>query len=176
MNKIPFDIKYRPEIEAGKYKVVTRDDRPVRIVCWDFVSNKPLIGVIGSGFNDGEVIATYSNMGRIYSALDDSADLFLVPAEPELTEFENALGEEIFDPPFNAEQVKVIRDEAVKLLALAKKELEKDLPRWKKSIKPGRQNTFGRGIGRYPEDGEVVFKNGLEISIDELFKKLPKEE
>lgn len=34
--KIPFDIKYRPQIESGEYKVETRDGKPARIVCWDF--------------------------------------------------------------------------------------------------------------------------------------------
>ena len=35
MAKIPFDIKYRPQIESGEYKVETRDGKPVRIICWD---------------------------------------------------------------------------------------------------------------------------------------------
>ena len=35
MAKISFDIKYRPQIESGEYKVETRDGKPVRIICWD---------------------------------------------------------------------------------------------------------------------------------------------
>lgn len=30
--KIKFDIKYRPEIESGKYKVITADGRNARTV------------------------------------------------------------------------------------------------------------------------------------------------
>lgn len=43
MQKIPFDIKYRPEIESGKYKVKTNAGRPVRIICWDAKNEDPLV-------------------------------------------------------------------------------------------------------------------------------------
>lgn len=33
--KVPFDIKYRPQIESGEYKVITAKEQPVRIICWD---------------------------------------------------------------------------------------------------------------------------------------------
>ena len=33
--KETFDIKYRPEIESGKYRVVTRRGEPVEILKWD---------------------------------------------------------------------------------------------------------------------------------------------
>ena len=35
MAKIPFNVKFKPQIESGEYKVETRDGRPVRIICWD---------------------------------------------------------------------------------------------------------------------------------------------
>lgn len=35
MKKIAFDIKYRPQIESGEYKVETKNGHPVRIICWD---------------------------------------------------------------------------------------------------------------------------------------------
>lgn len=43
MQKISFDIKYRPEIESGRYKVETNAGRPVRIICWDAKSEDPLV-------------------------------------------------------------------------------------------------------------------------------------
>lgn len=49
--KVPFDIKYKPLIESGEAKVVTRNDRPVRIICWDGPSDEfPIVGFI-----EGEV-------------------------------------------------------------------------------------------------------------------------
>lgn len=48
MAKIPFSIDYRPQIESGEYKVETRDDRPVRIICWDAsYEDLPIVGLIG---------------------------------------------------------------------------------------------------------------------------------
>ncbi len=32
---LPFNIKFRDEIESGKCKVQTNDGRSVRIICWD---------------------------------------------------------------------------------------------------------------------------------------------
>lgn len=41
--KIKFDMKYRREIESGKYKVVTADDKPVTIERWDMKGNSPVL-------------------------------------------------------------------------------------------------------------------------------------
>ena len=48
--RIPFDIKYREDIESGKCSVVwcyegdeTKVAFPARIVCWDFGSSAPLL-------------------------------------------------------------------------------------------------------------------------------------
>jgi len=35
---IPFNIKYRPQIESGEYKVRTASGKPARVVCWDYKS------------------------------------------------------------------------------------------------------------------------------------------
>ena len=35
MTKIPFSIAYRPQVESGEYKVVTREDCPIDIIKWD---------------------------------------------------------------------------------------------------------------------------------------------
>lgn len=32
MAKIPFDVKYRPQIESGEYRIETKDGRLVEIV------------------------------------------------------------------------------------------------------------------------------------------------
>lgn len=45
---IPFNIKYRPQIESGEYKVRTASGRPARIVCWDYKSqfDEPVFALI----------------------------------------------------------------------------------------------------------------------------------
>ena len=47
--KIPFDIKYRPQIESGKYAVFTDCGEPVEIVKWDCKGNCPILAVIDDG-------------------------------------------------------------------------------------------------------------------------------
>ena len=152
-----FDIKYRPQIESGEYKVETRDRRPVRIVSWDFLSEKPIIGLIGMGFNNGETIATYYKQGRVATSHDDCADLFIITPGPELNEFENklrvicedAVRESQLFPERTSEDF--AKKHSAELLALARKEpceqivdhikkayengkaeALKDLPRWRK--------------------------------------------
>lgn len=45
---IPFNIKYRPQIESGEYKVRTASGNPARIVCWDYKSqfDEPVFALI----------------------------------------------------------------------------------------------------------------------------------
>lgn len=43
---------------------------------------------------------------------------------PELSDFEKAVGLEIFDEPFDEKHIKVIKEESAKLLSIARKELE----------------------------------------------------
>lgn len=44
--KTAFNIKFRPEIEAGEFKVVTADGRPVTIQRWDMKGNYPILGYL----------------------------------------------------------------------------------------------------------------------------------
>ena len=83
MEKIPFDIKYRPEIESGKYLVVTRDDRPVRIVCWDRKGAYPIIGLIKDGWR--EVVDIFDTDGAYNRGEAHRFDLYLV-ANPDYKE------------------------------------------------------------------------------------------
>ena len=77
MESIPFDIKFRPEIEAGKYLVVTREGREVKIDRWDWPDEDyPIVAyIIGA-----ECHYTYTDKGEFDKGehLDDMA-LFLVP-------------------------------------------------------------------------------------------------
>lgn len=69
MKRIPFDIKYRPEIESGKYKVETEDGRAVRIVCFDAPQETNPI----YGFIEGEkYITNWRVDGRLIKGIHPS--------------------------------------------------------------------------------------------------------
>lgn len=89
--KIPFDIKYKQEIQTGKYKVVTKTGLPVEIVHWDLSMRKnPILGVIS--FVGGKEDHRYGRSGKYYCDLVPSdLDLFILTDEPMLTEFELAV-------------------------------------------------------------------------------------
>lgn len=88
--RIPFDIKFRPQIESGEYKVVTRDNTPVRIICWDAKNPQPIVGLVYDNDTMCDIVELFCGNGKYWRLEDkDSAfDLFLLTPEPELTEFE----------------------------------------------------------------------------------------
>lgn len=61
---IPFNIKYRPQIESGEYKVRTASGKPARIVCWDMKTqwDSPIVALITDGDNL-EYACTYRKDG-----------------------------------------------------------------------------------------------------------------
>ena len=85
--KIPFDIKYRPQIESGEYKVETRNGHPVRIVCYDRKHSFPIMALATEADGHESYIICNSD-GRYDRTNDYSSDLFLITPEPELSEFE----------------------------------------------------------------------------------------
>lgn len=91
MAKIAFDIKYRPEIDAGKYKVKV-EEHEARIVCWDYNGDNLIVCVKIDGVEQGLL---YDTAGRHMSKLPEhEPDLELYTDEPEeLTEFEKRLAE-----------------------------------------------------------------------------------
>lgn len=95
--KIPFDIKYRPQIESGEYKVETRNGSPVRIICWDAKGCRPIIALIHSETDAEEEVTLQLCTNGKFSP--DGAgtvyDLFIVTPEPELTDFEQEVSENI---------------------------------------------------------------------------------
>jgi hypothetical protein len=56
--RIPFDIKCRPQIESGEYKVVTGNGEPVEIVKWDCRGKAPILAVIFDGDTDDSCLFT----------------------------------------------------------------------------------------------------------------------
>ena len=146
MKRIPFDIKYRPEIEAGKYKVVTEYGESVRIICWDskFCNAYPVIALISDG--DGEDIIHLNESGSSNNNSVRGEQLYVITDEPEeLTEFEQRLVKfcndrdalpHDKDGQHNRHDIhKLLLDAARELTAIAQSEFEKsqwieDMQEW----------------------------------------------
>ena len=125
--KIPFDIKYRPQIESGEYKVVTRDNDPVRIICWNASSPQPIIGLVYDSNEKCETVGTFCDNGSWRLGDKDSVfDLFILIPDPELTEFEKGIKRGFLCAGLEDVPTGIIKDTAQELLAIAKKELCKE--------------------------------------------------
>lgn len=187
MVKIPFDIKYRPQIESGEYKVITAKEQPVRIICWDRSTTYwKIIALILAPDGKTENPFTYDVNGKESDGClhDHEFDLFLITPEPELTAFESRLCEILDFALKHKDTIKtdgdIIADAkrlGPELLDLARKELqpEKDLPRWKKAALaylgdrlPKIDHSLNRVVAR-DENGAYY------LTMDDLYK-LPKED
>lgn len=165
MEKIPFDIKYRPEIEAGKYRVITSGGEPVRVICWDRRACWPVVGLVErvkTGY-DGETII--SEEIPVYAEKDGRCSLsenhlFLVPAEPELTELEITLLDWMsFDCAGRVDMETMkgcVRNRSKELLNLARKQLQPEI-----------DAEVGKA---YKKADKIQFKRGRE----EAMKGMPR--
>jgi hypothetical protein len=84
--KIPFDIKYRPQIESGEYNVETECGEPIEIVKWDCKGKYPILAVIDDGVTHDSCF--YDESGTSYSGTDK---IYVVIEEPEMAEFTECL-------------------------------------------------------------------------------------
>ena len=65
-----------------KRQVVTRDGRPVRIICTDRKGATPIIALVNDGLSEELGHAFYSD-GKIFSDEDNELDLFFAPTKHE---------------------------------------------------------------------------------------------
>lgn len=79
MDKIKFDIKYRKDIEEGKYKVYTSFGEPVQIVKWDCRGKWPILAVMFDGDTDD---ACFYDINGESIAFPSISYLYLVPVLP----------------------------------------------------------------------------------------------
>jgi len=183
--KIPFDIKYRPQIESGEYKVETKDHHPVRIICWNKnTGGLDRIVALVAGDSGQEKTLHYTEKGQCVAAGDNcNKDLFIVTPEKELSDFEHRLCEfatYIMNLVWYNRGLKLTNEQIIKgwdedLLAIAKKELEpeikaealNDLPRWKRSKPESGRNYVlmfkgGSVINTtdFREDGRFYYEDG----------------
>ena len=131
MGIIPFNIKYRPQIESGEYKVVISKFAriPARILCWDF-KEKYLIVEFKDEY-EKYVGRIYTADGKISSeSLIEGSDLFIITPEEELTEFEEKLLHvicSVISSTINPRMTmfEYVKVQADSLIRLAKKQLIK---------------------------------------------------
>jgi hypothetical protein len=153
-------------------KVVTREGKPVRIICWDLKCNTPIIAAIQWN-QEREDCYCYNTVGWCANN-EGELDLFFADEEEELTEFEKRIYNLInFSDTDNCPSVEEVKEEAEILLDLARKEFLKDLPKWKKDSNNLSSLIYtldNRGDGRI-----FLCRKGYAININELLN-LPKEE
>jgi len=131
--KTAFNIKFRPEIEAGEFKVVTADGRPVTIQRWDMKGNYPILACTivkqcnweGDESWDEERPFAYDKDGHAAgTAPADKLELFLISEDPELTEFEYAV-QEIFYKG-REDNIDLLKITSNTLLMVARRQMMKD--------------------------------------------------
>ena len=89
MITIPFEVELAKKIQAGTKpgKIVIRDGRSVRIVCWDMNDeNYPIAGII-TNYDGRESITTFTEAGRYRKNGEDNCDLCLLI--PEWTQYKD---------------------------------------------------------------------------------------
>lgn len=125
MAKIPFDIKYREQIENKEYRVVTRDGRTVRIICWDRKSETGNCIVVLVPNGTYEYSCFFKNTGRFLDSSISEVDLFIITPEPELTEFEKEICG-VSNLNLNYSMKEEVRAAAAHILALAREEIARE--------------------------------------------------
>ena len=92
--KKSFDVSYRPQIESGEYKVVTADEHPVRICCWDAEEDWPIVALVKDHNPKSDYCYPMMCDNAGVSATRGMAkQLFVITPEPELTPFQERLAE-----------------------------------------------------------------------------------
>ena len=126
MTKIPFNIKYRPQIESGEYKVVTRENRPVEIKIWDLKGDFPIVGVYYDEKNNRDTAVQVTVDGRCSIKPDDDYcdDFFIITSKSDLTEFESAV-QEIFYKG-REDNIDLLKITSNTLLMVARRQMMKD--------------------------------------------------
>lgn len=185
MKKIPFNIMYRPQIESGEYRVVTREDCPVEIKIWDLKGEFPVVGIYFDEKNNRETSVQVTAEGRCsIKPNDDYCDDFFIIADKteltklaELTEFEETLMGIVNGFGDDTMTIEGAKNAGTRLLSVACKQLEEGLPKWKK-VAEVHSFDEGMSIRNTPEGGVLVLNtdgNKYFLNINEL-EKLPKEE
>lgn len=81
--KIPFDIKFKPQIESGEYKVILDCGVEAEILAWDKPGEYPIVCMAKK---EGAIPFRTDNNGIAYHYPEGSnySNLFIITPEPEL--------------------------------------------------------------------------------------------
>lgn len=88
--KIPFDVKFRPQIESGEYKVILDCGVEAEILAWDKLGEYPIVCMAKK---EGAIPFRTDNSGIAYHYPEGSnySDLYIITPDPELSEFEERI-------------------------------------------------------------------------------------
>lgn len=198
--KIPFNIKYRPQIESGEYKVETRDGRSARIICWEAKGCQPIIALICSAVNAEEEVVLQLHADGQFSSdeVETMYDLFIVTPEEELSVFEEGLNAFLFDfvhTTVDEDPIKYVKKNSNVLLSFARQQFIKDgYVIEKKAFHDAVENISDKHLAEMSvqysihckiEDGtrhavmnwdtfQKVAQKFIDIGKDETLKDLPK--
>ena len=167
--KIPFDIKYRPQLERGEYKVETGDGRPVKIISFELTDTNDC--PIAAQFRlcaGTPVVYLFDKEGHYKGEGDSDYDLFIITPKQELTPFEDglrkvceeAVKEALAHPERTSEDF--AKTHSTKLLDLAREEL---VDEWSRGLRDTQDRS-----GKAYNDG---YQLGLERGYEAL-KDLPR--
>lgn len=187
--KIPFDIKYRPQIESGEYRVETRDGRPTRIICWDCNNYNPIIALADeTGMWNGEMkeyVLSCNENGAFAGGSRTQDDLFIVTPDEELTDFENAFGRAMMEAPEpedKDEWYQFLKEKSAELLSFVRKQIEDDLRKeirdktdgaeledlvtWNDGYNYGKKVTKEEMEKAYKIADKIQYRKGQESAFD----------
>lgn len=138
--RIPFNVKYRPQIESGEYKVETKGGESVHILSFEALGPYPICYQVGNGMDIDfpprpDVYFAHNNGECSYSP----NSLFIVTPEEELTEFEKCLADLVsfsiraglpndgdYEAVLTSESIRFAKMYSEKLLTIAREQFIKD--------------------------------------------------
>ena len=179
MRKIPFNLKYRPEIESGEMKVVNGRGKPVTILKWDMQGNYPILGIVmtnqinyeGDESWEEERPFAYNDEGRAAgSAPSEKKELYILIDGPDTSAFESELctmleyARKHSKPDTNV--VDIFKD---RIFEYARRNIMDSLPKWTKC----EASPYDSGVYRV-DVGSFEYM-GYQIDMQQLFDKLEKE-
>lgn len=133
MKRIPFDLKYRSEIEDKQYHLETKDGKPVEIVKWDSNGLAPIVALVEMREGRGEEPVWYDNDGHCHACGFEHNDLVIVTDEKEADDEIRSLIEEMAYA-FSREGIvegygkeKLIEKYHKELISLAMKKIREDV-------------------------------------------------
>lgn len=167
--KIPFSIKYRPQIESGEYKVETRGGRQAKIVSFDITDSNGL--PVAAQFRlcaGSPVIYLFNESGEYKGEGESDYDLFLITPGPELSDFEVALEQMMYVwEDLGIEARKVVAKHIEGLRRLAREELLANDTVLKEYAEASREQGKAealKDLPRWIDDGLPTGSGAIDIS------------